>query len=74
MAGSSESCVDTVVIVLSTDPEVRARFPALPDFLRTSGSATESTHLLSIIEELLERNGSGSGLENRGYGHRDPPR
>jgi hypothetical protein len=28
---------------LATDPEVRVRFPALPDFLRSSGSETGST-------------------------------
>jgi hypothetical protein len=28
---------------LATDLEVRVRFPALPDFLRSSGSGTEST-------------------------------
>jgi hypothetical protein len=27
---------------LATDPEVRVRFPALPDFLRSSGSGTGS--------------------------------
>jgi hypothetical protein len=27
----------------ATDPEVRVRFPALPDFLRSSGSETGST-------------------------------
>jgi hypothetical protein len=27
----------------STDPEVRIRFPELPDFLRSSGSGTGST-------------------------------
>jgi hypothetical protein len=27
---------------LVTDPEVRVRFPALPDFLRSSGSGTRS--------------------------------
>jgi hypothetical protein len=30
--------------------------------------------LVSIIEELLGRKSSGSGLENRDYGRRDPPR
>jgi hypothetical protein len=30
--------------------------------------------LVSAIEELLERKSSGSGLENREYGHRDPSR
>jgi hypothetical protein len=28
---------------LATDPEVRVRFPSLPDFLRSSGSGTVST-------------------------------
>jgi hypothetical protein len=28
---------------LATDPEVRVRFPALPGFLRSSGSGTEPT-------------------------------
>jgi hypothetical protein len=28
---------------LATDPEVRVQFPALPDFLRGSGSGTGST-------------------------------
>jgi hypothetical protein len=28
---------------LATDPEVWGRFPALPDFLRSSGSGTGST-------------------------------
>jgi hypothetical protein len=30
--------------------------------------------LVSTVEELLERKGSGSGLEIRKYGHRDPSR
>jgi hypothetical protein len=29
---------------------------------------------VSTIEELLERKSSFSGIENRAYGHRDPPR
>jgi hypothetical protein len=28
---------------LATDPEVRVEFPAIPDFLRSSGSGTGST-------------------------------
>jgi hypothetical protein len=28
---------------LAADPEARVRFPALPDFLRSSGSQTGST-------------------------------
>jgi hypothetical protein len=49
---------------LDTDPEVRVRFPALPDF---QGPLS----LVSTSEELLERKSSGSGLENRDYGHGD---
>jgi hypothetical protein len=30
--------------------------------------------LVSTIEELLGRNSSGCGLENREYGRGDPPR
>jgi hypothetical protein len=30
--------------------------------------------LVSTTEEVLERKSSGSGLENRYYGRRDPPR
>jgi hypothetical protein len=33
-----------------------------------------SLSLVSTIEELLERKGSGSGLESREYGRRDPSR
>jgi hypothetical protein len=29
--------------ILATDPEVRVRFPALPDFLKSTGSGTGST-------------------------------
>jgi hypothetical protein len=31
--------------ILATDPEVRVRFPALPDYLRSSGSGTGSSQL-----------------------------
>jgi hypothetical protein len=43
----------------------RARFPALPDFLRSPLS------LVSTIEGLLGRNSSGSSLENREYSRGD---
>jgi hypothetical protein len=39
-------CTSTIIFwseFLATDPEVRVRFPALPDFLRSSGSGTGST-------------------------------
>jgi hypothetical protein len=48
---------------LATDPEVRVRFPAQPDFLRGSGSGTGFTQPHNSIEELLGRNNDGSGLE-----------
>jgi hypothetical protein len=59
---------------LAIDPEVRIRFPELPDFLRNSGSGTGPLSLVSTIEELLDRKSSDSGLENRHYGRRDPLR
>jgi hypothetical protein len=51
---------------LATDAEVRVRFPALPHFLRSSGSGTGSTQPRTT-EELLGRKSSGSGLESREY-------
>jgi hypothetical protein len=53
---------------LATDPKVRVRFPALPDFVKSSGSGTGPISLMSTTEELLERENSGSGLEIRDYG------
>jgi hypothetical protein len=53
--------------LLATDPEVRVRFPALRDFMRSSGSIIGSK---STTEELLERKNSGSSLKNRNYGCR----
>jgi hypothetical protein len=32
-----------LIIVESMEPATRVRFPALPDFLRSNGSGTEST-------------------------------
>jgi hypothetical protein len=56
---------------LATDPEFRVLFPALPDFLISSRSGTGPLSLVRTTEELLGRNNSGFGLENREYGHRD---
>jgi hypothetical protein len=56
---------------LATDPEVRVRLPALPDFLRSSGSGMSPLSLVSTIEELLGRKSSDCGLENREYDRRD---
>jgi hypothetical protein len=49
-------------------------FPALPDFLRSSGSGMGSTQPHEIIEELLGKKNSDFGQENRDYGRRDPLR
>jgi hypothetical protein len=35
--------IDRLCGLVATDPEVRVRFPALPDFLRSSGSGTRSS-------------------------------
>jgi hypothetical protein len=48
------------------------RFPALPDFLKSSGSGTGSTQPHEYKWGAIERKSSGSGLENREYGRRDP--
>jgi hypothetical protein len=49
----------------------RVLFPALPDFLKSSGSGTGGPlSLVSTIEELPDRKSSGSCLENRYYGLR----
>jgi hypothetical protein len=52
---------------LATDPEVLVRFPALPDFQRSSYLELSPLILVSITEELLDRRNSGSGLESRDY-------
>jgi hypothetical protein len=46
----------------------RVPFPALPDFLRSSGSGKSPLSLVSTNEELLERKSSGFDLEIREYG------
>jgi hypothetical protein len=58
---------------LATDPEVLVLFPALPDFLRSSGSGVQ---LVSTIEELRvhERKSCGWDLESREYGRSEPSR
>jgi hypothetical protein len=54
------------------DPEVRVGFPALPDFLRSSGSGTGSTQ--TLIDEVLETKSSSSGLEIEITAVGNPPR
>jgi hypothetical protein len=47
LPAETESALTSSVVwwseFLATDPEVRVQFPALPDFLRSSGSGTGST-------------------------------
>jgi hypothetical protein len=43
-------------------------------FWEVAGLERDPISLLSTIEELLERKSSGSGLETRDCGRRDPPR
>jgi hypothetical protein len=64
----------SVVYLLATDPEVR--FPALPDTLRRSESGTGSTQPPEYNwgAIVLGRTSSGSGLDSREYGCRDPTR
>jgi hypothetical protein len=52
----------------------RVRFLALSDFLRSSYLEHGPLSLVSTIEQLLGRNNSGSGLESREFGRRDPLR
>jgi hypothetical protein len=59
---------------LATDPEVRVRFPALPAFLRSSGSGAGSTQPRDYNWGATWSKNSGSGLESREYGRRNPPR
>jgi hypothetical protein len=59
---------------LATDPEVRVRFPALPDFLRSSGSGTGSTQSREYNWGATWEKSSGSGLESQEHGRRDPSR
>jgi hypothetical protein len=56
---------------LATDPQVQVRFPALPDFLRSSGSGTGSTQPHGYNWRAIWKKSSDSGLENRDYGRRD---
>jgi hypothetical protein len=59
---------------MATDPEVRVRFPTLPDFLEVVGLERGPLSLASTTEELLGRKSSGSGLGSRDYGPGDRPR
>jgi hypothetical protein len=49
---------------LATDQKPRVRFPALSDFLCSSGSETGPMKLVRI-NEIIERKNSDCGLESR---------
>jgi hypothetical protein len=60
-------------------PGYRTRGPGFDSprcqiFWQVMGLEWVPLSLVSTIEELLGRNSSGSGLENREYGHGDPLR
>jgi hypothetical protein len=64
--------------ILATDPEVRVRLPAPPDFLRSSGFGTGPTQPRDYNWDATWKNkikygriNSGSGLENGDHGRRD---
>jgi hypothetical protein len=59
---------------LPADPEARVRFPALPERKKVVGLERGALSLVSTTEELLDKKSSGSCLENREYGRRDPSR
>jgi hypothetical protein len=52
----------------------RVRFPGTTRKKKVVSLERGPPSLVSITEELLGRNSSGSGLENREYGHRDSSR
>jgi hypothetical protein len=58
---------------LATDPEVRFDSRCYQIFW-VVGLERGPLSLVSTTEDLLERKSSGSGLENRDYGSRDPSR
>jgi hypothetical protein len=56
-------------------PGYRSRGPgSIKFFWLLVGLERGPLSLVSTTKELLGRNSSGSGLESREYGHRDPPR
>jgi hypothetical protein len=61
---------------MATDPEVLGSIPSTSRFSERqwvwSGVHSASWVLMSITEELLGRNSSGSGQENREYNRGDP--
>jgi hypothetical protein len=66
-------CYCSCLCLLATDPEARVRFPALPE-KKSSWSGTGSTQSREYNWGATWLKSSGSCLENREYGRRDPSR
>jgi hypothetical protein len=69
--------VPTVILwsgFLATDPEVPGSIPGFSSFLRNNESWTGSTQPHEYNWRAIGRKSSGSGVENREYGRRDPSR
>jgi hypothetical protein len=74
----SQRCGDRLCGLVVRVPGYRSRgqrsIRRLQIFWQVVGLERGPLSLVSTIEELLERKSSGSGLENREYGRRDPSR
>jgi hypothetical protein len=56
---------------MATEPEIRVRFPALSDFLRSSESGMRPIQPREYTEELLGRKSKGSGQKSRDYSRKE---
>jgi hypothetical protein len=65
-------CTEDGDSMIQLHEEARVRFPALEK--KVVGLERGPLSLVSTTEELLGRKSSGSDLENREYGRRDPSR
>jgi hypothetical protein len=77
--GTQWSLSDHLCDIVVRFPGYRSRGPGLDPrryqiFWEVVGLERGPLSLVSTIEELLGRNSSGSGLENREYGRGDPLR
>jgi hypothetical protein len=59
---------------MATDPEALGSIPGHYKKKKVVGLERDPLSLVSTTEELLGRNSSGSGLESREYGRREPSR
>jgi hypothetical protein len=71
--------IDSLCGIVVRVPAYRSRGPGFDSrryqiFWEVMSLERDPLSLVSTTEEQLERNGSGSGLENREYGRRNPSR